>query len=139
MKKITVIILSAVLVLTACLLCSCEVPTQAADSTTFRIDDRPNDIPGGEPAENIGGLLSGREIIEVYVSTANRSILPLLDYGNGVIRSEKLNGETPVNTYPVTVEFHGDYVTVNYYVEAGSGAAQRSLLTGKDNVVIYYK
>ena len=138
MKKITVIITAAVLVLTACLLCSCELPTQAADSTTFRIDDRPNDMPG-DPAENISGLLNGKEITEVYVSNASKAILPLFDYGNGVIRSEKLNGETPVNTYPVTVEFHGDYVTVNYYVEAGSGASPRSLLTGKDNVVIYYK
>lgn len=137
MKKITVIILSVLLAVTACLLCSCEVPTQAADSTTFRIDDRPNDMPG-DPAENIADQLNGREITEVYVSNASKAILPLFDYGNGVIRSEKLSGE-PVNTYPVTVEFHGDYVTVNYYVEAGSGASPRSLLTGKDNVVIYYK
>ena len=140
MKKITVILLSASLILTACLFCSCEMPTEAADSMTFRIDDRPNDAPVGEPVENLSWLLDGKEIIQVKIleGSCSSQIFPLFDYGNGVIRIEKLSEETPVNTYPVTVEFHDDYLTVNYYVEAESGVLQRSLLTGKDNIVIYY-
>ena len=134
MKKITVILLSAVLILTACLLCSCDIPIQAADSETLR-------GPAAEPAEDIAEVIGGREIVEVYIPSAavTSSIRPLYDYGGGVIRSEKLNGEEPAKTYPVTVEFHGDLVTVNYYVATESGAAQRSVLTGKDNVIIYLK
>lgn len=134
MKRITVILLCAVLVLTACVLCACDMPIQAADSETLR-------GAAAEPVEDIANVIGGREIIEVKILEGSYPypILPLLDYGNGVIRNEKLSGETPVNTYPVTVEFHGDYVTVNYYVEAGSGVSQRSILTGKDNVVIYMK
>ena len=134
MKKLTVILLSAVLLLTACVLSSCDMPIQAADSETLR-------GAAAEPAEDIANVIGGREIIEVYIPSApvTQSIRPLYDFGNGVIRSEKLYGETPVNTYPVTVEFHGDLVTVNYYVAAESGAVQRSVLTGKDNVIIYFK
>ncbi|MBQ7700320.1 MAG: hypothetical protein IJT49_08275 [Clostridia bacterium] len=141
MKKITAIILSAVLVLTACLLCSCDMPIQAADSTTFRTDDRPNDIPGGEPAENIGGLLSGREITEVDISVGNQGnvIFPVFEYDNGYLGMGKPQDSTLVKTYPITVEFHGDFIMVNYYVATDTSAVQKSVLTSQDNVIIYYK
>ncbi len=142
MKKITVILLSAALILTACLFCSCDAPAQTADSGTFVTDDRPNGMPPvGEPAENIGNLIDGKEITQVYVSLGNNgdTIYPLYEYEGGGLNTYKHPENTPVKTYPITVEFRGDFVTVNYYVVTDSGAASRSVLTGKDNVIIYLK
>lgn len=135
MKKLTVILLSAILLLTACCLSSCDLPIEAADSETLRAD------PGAAPAEQIADLTDGREIIEVYIPSASvtQSIRPLFDYGNGVIRSERPGGDRSATAYPVTVEFHGDFVKVNYYVATETSVAQRSLITGKDNVIIYLK
>ena len=111
------------------------MPIQAADSETLRAD------PGAAPAEQIADLIDGREIIEVYIPSASvtQSIRPLFDYGNGVIRSERPGGDQSATAYPVTVEFHGDFVKVNYYVATETSVAQRSLITGKDNVIIYLK
>ena len=159
MKKLTLITLVLSLILSACLLCSCSMPTQAADTA----GSNPQGNPGGAPPSDtnafvIGGdpgymtpandmraqqptLTEGAEIIEVYIPSASvtQSIRPLFDYGGGVIKSEKQNGEEPVKTYPVTVEFQGDMIKINYYVESGSDVAQRSIVTGKDNVIIYMK
>lgn len=134
MKKINILI-SVMLVIMTVLLCSCAyAPT--VDDTTKKAGETPSSY---EPTSSAPDLKS-KEIIEVYIPGAEgrTSILPLFDYGDGYLRSEKTSG-TPRATYPVTVEFDGDYVTVHYYVEKSSGGAvQRSLVTGKDNVIIYY-
>ena len=133
MKKSNVII-SVMLILLAALFCSCAYAPEQTDTTRT-----PEASVSGDQSASAPDI-KDKQITEVSIldGTGKTSILPLFDYGDGYLRSDKAGG-TPVKTYPVTVEYDGDYVTVHYYVEKSTGGAvQRSLVTGKDNVIIYY-
>lgn len=135
MKKINILI-SVMLVIMTALLCSCAYAPVVDDTTK-----NPGETPSSyEPASSAPDM-KDKQITEVSIldGTGKTIILPLFDYGDGYLRSDKAGG-TPQKTYPVTVEFDGDYVTVHYYVESKHGGAliQRSLVTGKNNVIIYY-
>ena len=115
MKKVNILLLIAALALSAWLLCSCNKQTQVSD------------------------VVGDREIVKVYIFAGSYpdDIYPCYDFGNGNIRNTKGSNDTPVKTYPISVDFHGDFVEVNYYVNMGSYVYQQTVLTGKDNVAIY--
>ncbi len=134
MKKSNVII-SVILILLSVLLSSCAYAPEQTDTTRT-----PEASVNGDQSASAPDM-KDKQITEVSIldGTGKTIILPLFDYGDGYLRSDKAGG-TPQKTYPVTVEFDGDYVTVHYYVESKHGGAliQRSLVTGKNNVIIYY-
>ena len=140
MKRISIFISVILIILTAALFCSCAyAPVTETDRPLPEVTADNAQSGNGTSAASAPDM-KNKEIIEVYIPQAagRTSILPLFDYGDGYLRSDKAGG-TPRTTYPVTVEYDGDFVTVHYYVEKSTGGAvQRSLVTGKDNVIIYY-